>query len=364
MKLKGIVSLLLCGALMLSTVTAGAATIQAPGIEEQQSYGQDSAVKSGWNLIDDLWFYYGEDGKAIKGWLQDGASWYYMDKNSGVMQTGWVKDGTAWYLMSSYGIMQTGWTQDGSAWYFLDSNGIVQTGWIYDGLWYFMGNDGAMKTGWVNDGSSWYYIDKTSGLIQTGWLYDGAWYYLEPSGVMATNKWVGDYYFTASGAMATNTWIGEYYIGVSGKWISNGYDIDIGGGQGKLVQGYFDYAGAKQIVDLVNVERAKLGLHALVINDELMKIAQLRSAETVILFDHDRPNGLSCFSLGNNMSGENIAAGYSDANAVMVGWMNSPGHKANLLSPVHRSIGVGYFIETAGQSSYRRHYTQIFGFEP
>ena len=54
-----------------------------------------------------------------------------------------------------------------------------------------------------------------------------------------------------------------------------------------------------------------------------------------------------------NSAGENIAAGYSDPAAVMVGWMNSAGHRANILSTGFREIGVGYTYQSGDQGNIR-----------
>lgn len=117
---------------------------------------------------------------------------------------------------------------------------------------------------------------------------------------------------------------------------------------------------ARQVVDLVNQERAKAGLSPLTAVGNLHSYAHTRSTELVTVFDHVRPDGsnplTAVFSLGSySTAGENIAMGYSSAQAVMEGWMNSPGHRANILSANFTSIGVGCY-------SYNGvlYWTQIF----
>ncbi len=70
-----------------------------------------------------------------------------------------------------------------------------------------------------------------------------------------------------------------------------------------------------------------------------------RAAELVVRFSHTRPNGSSCFTAFPVQStlGENIAYGQEEPWIVMDGWMNSPGHRANILHPDYKSIGVGCF---------------------
>lgn len=103
-----------------------------------------------------------------------------------------------------------------------------------------------------------------------------------------------------------------------------------------------------RVVELVNEERAKEGLGALRVDDTLQKAAQARAGELVQQFSHTRPDGTSCFTVlneygvsGYSSAGENIAMGYATPEAVMIGWMNSPGHRANILTPSFDTIAVG-----------------------
>ncbi len=102
-----------------------------------------------------------------------------------------------------------------------------------------------------------------------------------------------------------------------------------------------DYAF--EVLSLVNKERKKLGLNELKMDETQMDAAMQRAVEVSIYMDasHDRTNGLSCFSLNDNAFGENCAA-YSDSpEGVLEQWMNSPGHKANILDNSWTSIGIG-----------------------
>ena len=103
------------------------------------------------------------------------------------------------------------------------------------------------------------------------------------------------------------------------------------------------YSYAYQVLDLVNAERAKEGAPALTMDADLMEAAMNRSAEIAIYFSHTRPNGLMCFSISNKLNGENIASGYRTPQDVMVGWMNSSGHRANILNASYTTIGIGCF---------------------
>ena len=106
---------------------------------------------------------------------------------------------------------------------------------------------------------------------------------------------------------------------------------------------------ANQVLQLVNAERAKNGLGALTMNTNAGKAAQVRATEIVTQFSHTRPNGqdpfsaLKQFGVSYSTAGENIAYGYPDAQSVMNAWMNSPGHRANILNGSFKQMGVGVY---------------------
>ena len=109
----------------------------------------------------------------------------------------------------------------------------------------------------------------------------------------------------------------------------------------------------KEVVRLVNVERAKYGLGALTENWELSRIARYKSQDMhdVGYFSHTSPTYGSPFTMIKNFgltyrsAGENIAYGYRTPSDVVTGWMNSPGHRANILNGSFKQIGVGYVAD-------------------
>jgi len=117
------------------------------------------------------------------------------------------------------------------------------------------------------------------------------------------------------------------------------------------------------VLKIVNEERKKAGLKPVTTNVELTKCATDRSKELVSLFSHTRPDGTSCFTIldqnkvPHGACGENISAGYPTAESVMEGWMNSEGHRANILNPSFTKLGVGLY-KTDHPNGY--HWTQIF----
>lgn len=111
----------------------------------------------------------------------------------------------------------------------------------------------------------------------------------------------------------------------------------------------FRSAYEAQVVALVNSERARYGLSALVSDDGAVSVAHIRAKEIVQSFSHTRPDGRSCFSAAADMgvayraAGENIAYGYATPQEVVDGWMNSEGHRKNILSSSFTEIGVGCY---------------------
>lgn len=101
-----------------------------------------------------------------------------------------------------------------------------------------------------------------------------------------------------------------------------------------------------RVIELVNEERRKAGVSELKRSDELMRCAAIRAEELTVKYSHYRPDGSEFYTVLPNMNfstcGENIAQGYTTADFVMEGWMNSEGHKKNILNPDFTEIGVGY----------------------
>lgn len=116
------------------------------------------------------------------------------------------------------------------------------------------------------------------------------------------------------------------------------------------------YSEAYQVLDLVNSERSKEGLPALTMDQGLLAAANQRAAELCVLFDHTRPSGDDCFTVSDKAMGENIAAYQVDAEAVMDSWMNSSGHRSNIMSDRWSSIGIAAFKQNGAV-----YWVQLFG---
>lgn len=117
--------------------------------------------------------------------------------------------------------------------------------------------------------------------------------------------------------------------------------------------GFMDYERAGEVAELVNRERRAAGIPAVALDRDLSKSAMLRAQEIAVYFSHVRPDNSDCFTaMPKNVKlppdesllrGENIAAGQFDPQMVMLSWMNSEGHRANILDTEFRRIGVGVF---------------------
>lgn len=119
----------------------------------------------------------------------------------------------------------------------------------------------------------------------------------------------------------------------------------------------------KEVLDLVNKERTSRGLQALKFNSELSNVATLKSQDMIDknYFDHTSPtygspfDMMKKFGISYTSAGENIAMGQETPQEVMNAWMNSDGHRKNILNPDFTELGVG--IAAKGSSLY---WTQMF----
>ncbi len=104
----------------------------------------------------------------------------------------------------------------------------------------------------------------------------------------------------------------------------------------------------QEVLRLVNAERAKEGLAPLAYFTDGQGAADVRTAEILNTFSHTRPNGESCFTVLDDLGyryytcGENIAKGYTTPAQVVEAWMNSEGHRRNILDPDFTHLAVGY----------------------
>lgn len=124
------------------------------------------------------------------------------------------------------------------------------------------------------------------------------------------------------------------------------------------------HAFIQRVVDLVNAERAKEGLSPLTVNLNVQAAAQVRAKECEQYFSHTRPNGSSFATalweqgVTYKSAGENIAWGQRSPEEVMNAWMNSPGHRKNIMNPNFTTIGVGYYENAKGTDYWCQLFTR------
>ncbi len=131
-----------------------------------------------------------------------------------------------------------------------------------------------------------------------------------------------------------------------------------------------------EVVRLVNQERVKAGLWPLAVSSALTQAARAHNADMITnnFFGHYSSDGrdpgqraadagFRQYGWGAAFVGENIAGGYLSPQAVVEGWLNSAGHRANILNPDYREIGVGYTEDPKCQL-FCNFWTQDFGSQP
>ena len=122
---------------------------------------------------------------------------------------------------------------------------------------------------------------------------------------------------------------------------------------------------AKEVLDLVNVERTKRGLNPLAMGDaKLQAAANERAVEVAQVASHTRPDGTNCFTVlkeygvDDTATGENAAWGEASPEEVVADWMNSEGHRVNILDPNAKVMAVGYNFNASSQ--WGHNWVQIF----
>ena len=123
----------------------------------------------------------------------------------------------------------------------------------------------------------------------------------------------------------------------------------------KRVPPQLDYISQYQlrVLNLVNIEREKSGLHKLGLWNELSNVAMEKSKDMAVFdyFSHTSPNYgspfdmMKSFGISYRAAGENIAYGQETPEKVVEAWMNSQGHKENILRPEFNKIGIGVYFD-------------------
>lgn len=113
---------------------------------------------------------------------------------------GWAYDKGVWTFYVK-GEVVTGWNKINNVWYYMNDKGVMQTGWVkVDGAWYYLKDWGGMATGWAQVKGTWYFLDASGKCVMNTWKQiNGKWYYFNASGAMAVNTTINGYKVDANG---------------------------------------------------------------------------------------------------------------------------------------------------------------------
>ncbi len=343
--------------------------------------------KNGWFYVKDskVQFSYNGFAKNSNGWWYIEKGKVTFNKNSVIQDTNKKIDGksTWWYVVGSK--VQTSFTgladySNSNGWWYIESGKVTfsketvaknKNGWFYvkDSKVQFSYN------GFAQNSNGWWYIEngkvtfnKNSVIKDSGKKINGSadWWYVVGSKVQTSFTGLADYSnsngwwyikngkvdFTANTvAKNKNGW----YVVIDGKvdFSFNGFASN-SNGWWYIKKGKVDFSHtvsvetsmADQVLTLVNQERAKQGLSSLSMPSVHQAMATERAFELYSYFSHTRPDGTTCDSIFNEygvsitVAGENIAYGQTSASSVMNSWMNSSGHKANILDSDYTNVGI------------------------
>ena len=160
---------------------------------------------------------------------------------------------------------------------------------------------------------------------------------------------------------------GDYIGAVSKKYVKAIYSSNTGTGENtnnsNTQTSNNMNSDEKEVFDLINKQRTNNGLSALKVDNEVQRVARIKAEDMVSnnYFSHNSPiygspfDMLKSFKISYNTAGENIAANSSNSGAV-TSWMNSSGHKANILNSSFNYTGIG----VVNSSKYGKIFVQIF----
>ena len=114
----------------------------------------------------------------------------------------------------------------------------------------------------------------------------------------------------------------------------------------------------ERVWELTNYYRSQYGVGGLTLDSTLCDAAATRAREIASYFSHTRPDGSQWYTVSSLAHGENIVMGTSmDADSAMTRWMDSQGHRNNILDGSYGSLGVGCY-----QSGRELYWVQLFGY--
>ncbi len=181
----------------ITYMTEGALPGKSKGTGSRFIYQKDNQLVD--NVLKGKWDSY----QTLMAYPVNSLAEYYPDQAVTPAQNGWVQENYHWYYYQN-NAKQTGWQFVDNVWYYLGTDGVMQTGWItYNGSTYYLRPwGGMMVNGWYQIDGKWYYFQSWGGTAKSQWLYglDKKWYYVDANGVMLTNTRTPDgYYVDANG---------------------------------------------------------------------------------------------------------------------------------------------------------------------
>lgn len=270
------------------------------------------------------------------GWQQNGNGWWYATN----------ADNTTWYS---------------NTWQWIDGNG--------DGIaecYYFDANGYLLVNAAAPDG---YTVDGNGAWIQNGVVQSKSL-----AGSNTASNTANDTIreeddssvitTTASLASSTTSTTSKSSSG-SGQTLSSGTgNISSSTGYGDEVDSDDLSSLARECFDLINQERTKNGVSKLKWDDTIAEACDIRAEELPEKFSHTRPDGESWYTALDEVGielkseGENIAEGYSTPQAAVKAWMNSKGHRANILDKSFKISAIGCYYDS---DTNRYYWVQLFG---
>lgn len=167
---------------------------------------------------------------------------------------------------------------------------------------------------------------------------------------------------------------GKYFVRVSQNQGNTRYRLKFTGNPQKPtedVPSKKNHPFVQKVLALTNVHRKTAGLTPLTLNSKLNNVAHAHSKSMAVddFFSHTGADGSTAFDRISaegyqyRKAAENIGAGYSTPESVVNAWMNSPGHRENILNGDLKEIGIGYYYlkNDTGAVKYNNYWTQAFG---
>lgn len=357
MKKIGLVAVfLLTGTVMGMTSFAGQWQQDAKGWWYQN--GDGTYLANTWKWLDgngdgvSECYYFGADGYAVTNSTTPDGCTVNADgawTENGIVKTKtgqWIQDARGWRYQNGDDSYLT------NTWRWLDGNkdNVAEC--------YYFGADGyAVIDDFTPDGCV---VDNKgawmeNGIVMTKYVGQAS---VSPSGSTTSTGSSSGGSGSSSGA-GTSTTSASSGNGASSSDDDDGEVVDFSNNKDVDISEY-----AKECFDLVNKKRTAAGLKKLTWDDAIAEACDIRAEEISEKFSHLRPNGESWFTVldevGADLSGEgeNLAEGYSTPQKAVSAWMNSKGHKENILDKSWKKSAIGVHYNSSANKYY---WVQLFG---